>query len=252
MQKISVDETNYLVFRPTPWDSKIFGFNTNEILEIHYDDIEKLPALVALFDSHNVREGIKFTYTRIDVGDKALRGVLNKSGFYYAETSLSMKNNKVLTGNYGAIFRNHLELTVPEEADFEHIKIIARDSFSYGRFHEDVSFDEERASARYYNWIDDLRRQSKKFLVYKSNNIVISFLAYEAVDNCVMLVLAGSMREHGLLTPYFWASFMTYFQNKGYKRAHALVSASNIAIINVYVKLNFLVEKALLGFHKRY
>ena len=250
--KLSLDALNYLEFRPTPWDSRAFGFATNEILRVSCSAPERLDELLALFDAHSRKASIRFSYIRVDGADIPLKAAVQRNGFYYAETSLllSWRNRNAQTAL--TPLKTGFTLETPEEGDFERIREIARDSFSHSRFHEDGNIGGEKARLRYYLWIDDLRKQGKKFLVYKAGGTVQSFLAYTFEDGKLTLILAGSDRAAGFLSCYFWDAFMAHFAAAGCRKAVALVSAANINIVNLYGRLHFECEKMYAGFHKFY
>jgi len=252
MDKVIVDEKNYIVYRPTPWDARVFGFNTNEILEVHYEDLNVLIRMLQLFDQYNHEVNVRFTYTRVDTADAVLRHALTKCSYYYAETSMRVTLPHMERENFGTRFKNDLPLTLPGEADFHQIREIARSSFDYSRFHEDYNVDKEKARARYYYWVDDLIAQGKNVFVFKTDSIVKCFLFYDTHDETVRLILGGSRRGSDTLSYYFWPSFLTHFQRKGFTRTTALISASNIGILNLYARLNFKFEQTLIGFHKFY
>lgn len=252
MEMITLDKDSCMTYRPTPWDTRVFGFKTNEILDIRYPHRSALDHLLDIFDRNNRAEEVQFTYTRIDAGDKLLRHALQSFSFYYAETSFALSMNDVEKQDFGARFRNDLQLTPPDSSDYDQIKTISRTNFHYSRFHDDFNIEEEKARDRYYLWIDDLREQGKRFLVYKTDNVVKSFLAYDFVDDCVDLILAGSKKGSDIISFYFWPSFMTHFQKLGYKKAKTIISASNIGIVNLYARLNFKFERTMLGYHKMY
>jgi hypothetical protein len=250
--EIRINDLNYLKFRETPWDTRAFGFNTNEVLDIVYSDTGMLQSLLIQFDDWNSAHKIRFTYTRIESENKELRCILPKAGFYYAETIFQLTKNDVYKENFAALFKNDLCLSVPEGDDYEQIRLISKNDFNYSRFHEDLNIDLDKARLRYYNWIDDLMNQGKKFIMYKKENEVISFLAYCVENEIVDMILAGSAANKGFVSFSFWATFMTYFQKQGIKRAKTVISASNLGIVNLYSRLNFKFEKTMLGFHKFY
>lgn len=251
MKEIKLDDNNILTYRLTPWDARVFGFNTIEILTIQYKNIENIELLLNEFDKICSQENIKFAYTRINSQDKLLRHALTQNNYYYAETSFYLTKNDIQKEDFSKNFRNELILTEPTEEDFEIIKSIAKNDFNYSRFHEDNNIKIEDARNRYFYWIDDMRKQNKKFLVYKINNEVISFLGYNLEDETTVdLILAGSEADKGFISLSFWASFMNYFKHSGITKSHTVISASNIGIINLYNKLNFKYEQTMIGYHK--
>lgn len=246
-----LDTETHLEFRPTPWDTRAFGFNTLEVLAIQYKDPEKLLPLLSVLDHLLVERQIKFVYTRIKASDLALKQVLQDKGFYYAETSLLVTKRDLQKEDFQAILPSTFPLTRPSrEEDFHQCKGIARDAFRYSRFHEDPRIGLALAQRRNASWVDDLRAQGKEFLILAPGQQVRSFLAFHREEQRTTLILAGSAEGFGYLTPYFWSSFLQRFQEQGVKRADALISAANMAIWNVYAKFRFRVEEVLLGFHR--
>lgn len=252
MDTLSLDTSNFIEFRATPWDSRVFGFATNEILKVRYETEEGLDQLLTLFDEYNRAENITFTYVRVPGEDARQKAAVQRHGFYYAETSLLLAWDKRNSRASNFALRTGFRLEEPAGEDFERIREIARDSFHHGRFHEDCNIDPVKANQRYYLWIDDLRRQDKKFLVYKSGGKVQSFLVYTLENGQADLVLSGSDASAGFLSCYFWSAFMKYFADSGCRKAQALVSASNLRIINLYSRLDFDCVAMYAGFHKFY
>ena len=73
------------------------------------------------------------------------------------------------------------------------------------------------------------------------------FINSEKVD----LILGGSKNGYGYMTPSFWASIMNNLQDKGVKKIDVLISASNIVIFNIYLKLGFLIKNTMFDYHKK-
>ena len=252
MQNIVINDKNSLKYKRTPWNSRAFGFEINEISCINYSNENILKELLFLFKEENENNNVRFSMIRIDSNDHLLKNVLQNEGFYFAETNIVLTINNLQKNDFGAVLRNDLPLTIPDSNDFDQIKHIARTSFHYSRFHEDYNFDQNKVKEKYANWVEDLRLENKPFLIYKNHNEVLSFLAYEVNNDTIDLILGGSLESKGILSYYFYASFMTYFQNIGIKKAITDISAANIGILNLYSLLNFTFKKTLFGFHKFY
>lgn len=248
MEKIFYDQNNYLEYRSTPWNSKAFGYEINELKTVKYTSKELLHAMLKDFEA--VSSGVKATLTRISIDDKTCMHELQKFGYYFAETAFIITMNRINKKDFGKEFKNNLPLSVPEEEDFEQIKNIAKNDFHHGRFHEDPNFDLQASRNKYASWIEEMKEEGKSFLVYKSEGMVLSFLAYQCFDEYVDLILAGSIEGKGMLSYYFWSSFMTYLQNQGHKNIKTMISASNIGIVNLYARLDFKFEQALISMHK--
>lgn len=252
MDKITIDDNNFLTCRYTPWDERAFNLLTNEIMEINYNNEKYLENLLKLYDDFSIFNKIKFSYTRIDSQDTLLRNTIQKKGFYYAETSYKVSLSKLKKIDFDSIIKTDLKLDIPTKEDIDQIKIISKNDFHYSRFHEDRNIDIDKARIRYYNWVDDLVNQKKMFLIYKHQNEVISFLIYDIYEDICNLILGGSKSDAGIMSYYFWSAFLKYFQKKEIKKINTIISASNLGILNLYSKFGFNFEKTLIGFHKLY
>ncbi len=250
--KIEKDSENYLSYRYTPWDTKNFGLNTNEILDIVYKTPEALKGLLIKFDALNAANDVRFTYTRVDANDKVIKASLQEAGFYYAETSFVISKNDILTYDFLQNIKNPPILTPAESEDFEQIREIARYDFHYSRFHEDIHIDIEKARFRFYNWIDSLVEQKKEFSVYKLKGEVMAFHCQDVNSDTAHLILSGTKGRAALIAVSFWAAFLHNLKTRNVKRAHTIISASNLKIINLYNYFDFKYEKTLVGFHKIY
>lgn len=250
-EQIAIDAENVLEFRATPWDARAFGFSTSEILSIRYSNRTQLDELL---QSHLLRaqdQGVKFSYCRINADDHPLKMALQLADYYYAETSILLTKADVHKENFGKIFKNNLHISKPQsEDDYAQIKFIAQNAFRYSRFHEDPNIPPEKAKLRYFNWIDDLQLQKKEFLIYKTENTVHAFMTFSVDKESVTLFVGGSDEGKGFLTPFFWSSFFTELQRRGVKRVGGIISAANMPMFNLYIKLAFRVDKVLLGFHR--
>ena len=248
---IIIDDENILEFRETPWDTRAFGFLTSEVLSIKYSNCTLLNELLSTYASTVKDQGVRFSYCRINAEDLELKKALQLAEYYYAETSILLTKRNVHKEDFGKIFNNHLTLTAPQsEEDYQQIKVIAQNAFHYSRFHEDHNIPHDRAKLRYFNWIDDLRLQNKEFVVLKSKNTVHAFLVFSMEEKYVNLIVGGSAEGKGFLSPFFWSSFLTEFQRRDIKRVDGIISAANIPIFNLYIKLGFKIDKVLLGFHR--
>lgn len=252
MQKIEIDDKNFILFRPTPWDTKVFGFNTNEIKEFRCEDSALLDSLLKKFDSHNKQNNIRFTYTRIDANERFLKKQLQEAGFYYAETSFYLTKKDLQQAEFCLKMKCSLPLATPAEDDFLQIKEIAKNDFSYGRFHEDPHIDAEKAKARFVNWIDEMIKEDKEFLVHKKDHEVAGFHVQSVSDDTCDMILTGTRKERSMVSYYLWATVLENLRKRGIKEASTMISAANVQIVNLYSFFDFHFEKTLLGFHKFY
>jgi hypothetical protein len=252
MQKIEIDKNNFILFKPTPWDARVFGFNTGEIKGISYKNPQSLKELLQKLDEYNQEEKIRLIYIRIDAEEKILRKYLQDSGFYYAETTLIVEKKDLQTSELPIQSKGDFLLGVPSGDDFDQIKEIAKNDFFYGRFHEDPHLDFTKAQLRFFNWIDDMIKQGREIMVYKKDKEIIGFHIQSVTENKSDLILTGTKREKSMISYYFWATILESLKERGVKEAKATISAANKPIVNLYSFFNFNFERTLLGFHKLY
>jgi hypothetical protein len=214
---IEIDSEHRLEYRETPWDTIAFGFPTNEILNIYYSEPILLKQLLTQFEKKSRKNGVRFSYCRINANDIALKNALQKSGYYYAETSAFIYKHDVHREEFSAIFRNDLPLSMPQsELEFQQLQVIAQNAFHHSRFHEDPFIDPALAKKRYYNWINDLRAQECSFLTYSSHGTIQAFIAFVQKKKSVKLILGGSDEGKGFIAPFFLVIFPNGIPKSGY------------------------------------
>ena len=243
------EDDNYIEYRNTPWDERAFGVKTIEImnaeLNSNNDILKKL---------ENTIKGPALIYFRADSNQQNIKKHMINNGYYIAETSLHLYNYKIKSMDFNKPFKCNLELVdFLTDSDIQQIKNISESAFQYSRFYEDPFIDTNKSKLRYVNWISDLVNQEKDILIYKNQDgDIISFMFYEFINSeKVDLILGGSKNGYGYMTPSFWASIMNNLQDKGVKKIDVLISASNIVIFNIYLKLGFLIKNTMFDYHKK-
>ena len=248
MEKIVINESE-LSYRYTPWDEKSFEMETREILSINYKDENELSKLITEFE-RTLKSGT-LVYFRSDSNDQTIKKVMISNGYYIAETSMLMKLARYKKVDFSKIYKNNLPLENKiNDADILELQKIAYNSFNYSRFHEDPFLNQEKARQRYSNWILELVKQGKEIFIYRQKGEIISFLFYDIENNKVNLILGGSKNGYGMMTLYFFSTIMTYFQKTDIKKLEVMISASNIGILNTYIKFGFTDEKTFFDYHK--
>lgn len=82
-----IDTDNTFNWRLTPWDSRVFGYPTSEVLDIRYRD--------KMIDMKNYENNIKLTCFRHDSNDQYLKGIALDNGFNITEFSMYIKHNDI-------------------------------------------------------------------------------------------------------------------------------------------------------------
>lgn len=238
-------------YRLTPWDSKVFGIKTAEIFtDDKYSDKDNFYSDLLSLEKEMVDCGVEFVYTRIDGNNLYLRKILQDNGYYFAESSLNILIPNIQRYIYKKLPK--ITFTFADISEIEQIKAIARDSFDFGRFHEDPNISIEKSKQRYYNWIDDLVIQKADINVARVNEKIVGFcIQKNNVENSYSeLILGGCSRGFEVYALSLWNEIFEYNKNIGMRRVKTVVSSSNIGILNLYSYFNFRVEKSLFGFHK--
>lgn len=240
--------SNNIKYNLTPWDEKSFNFKTAEFFFDIYNDIN-------ITEFNNIEKelfelNVKFIYTRISSENIKLRHELQNLGFYFAETSIELNLNSLQ--NFEKKKLPKISYRLAEKEDINTIKEIARDSFNFGRFHEDENISIIKSRLRYYNWIDDLVNQGSEIYIAKVGVNIIGFNIQKTDydKKQTKLVLAGCKKGAEIFSYSLWNEILETNKISGINNIIALISASNIGVFNIYLKFNFVIRKTYMGFHK--
>jgi len=249
MQNIKINDTNYIEFNDTEWNSKALGYKTNEIYNIQFESIDNANELLIKFEEYSSNNNILYTSLRISPDSKELKNLLENFGFVNVETSIfvntnlkNIKQSKVL---------DSFKFTVREcnSNDIDIIKSIASTEFKYGRFFEDPKIDINVAKIRNSNWINDLFNKSK-ILVSEKDGVVFGFMAFRNKDGVVNLELGGVDSKYSYLAYSFWYRVFEYLKMQNMISVNAMISSHNIGIINLYSFFYFKFTHSYIGYRK--
>lgn len=247
MNKHILNDNVFFTWRNTPWDENIFKKKTLEILEFKY---ENEVSLIELFEkiedlvSENEYEMIYFRYNSSDI---TLKKYAIAHGFEIVEHSYYVYHQNIKKLN---LSKSRLKFRSPEDTDIQKIKEIVRESFLHGRFHEDPFIDLELAKSRYENWIPQLIKETN-FFVFEIKGQVAGFFNYTIKDGVLDLPLSGLSKDFSGLGGYMWNDMFEFIrENEETKKIKIMISASNIAVLNLYIGLGFRVSESLFGYHK--
>jgi len=244
---------NRIVFRHTPWEERVLGVGSREILSIDCEEESALDGLIASFDRQLQCERIGFCSCRVAAHENRTIQALQHNGFRYIETSLVVTHNQVQQYTPDSRLAKPLFVRPATDSDREMIKEISASSFDYGRMFEDPDVSKEIAQQRQCHWVGDLFDQGKNILVHEGDTGVVSFMAYdEANGGEIELILGGSQRGCGLSSVWFWNAIMLRFKQEKKTRITTVISCANYGVINLYVHCGFKVDHALIGLNKHY
>ena len=212
----------------TPWDKKVFGINTFEVLDYSEDTLSKTTGA-----------GL---YT-LKLDPLANKSLAQQFGVYYCDTLIipECKPEQL------QVFQDE-SLTIDLETDVKDILSICDGAFSYGRFHRDFNLSKKSADARYNQWLLDIHSKGSIFsLRYKSN--LSGFIA--VYQNELQLHAINEAYRGKGYAKFWWSQVCQYLYTQGKQTIKSSVSASNLAVVNLYSSLGFRFVSALDVFHKK-
>lgn len=214
--------------KPTPWDQKVFSCYTAEITE--YSE-QALMACVGM-------SGM-FTLKIDPLTDKSLA---HAHGFYYCDTLLTPECTRQNLKAY-----SHSATSIDKNASLDELLVICDAAFSHGRFHRDFNLDKKKADARYNQWLADLYQHGQVFSLRAFGKLA-GFIACR--DNELQLhAVASDFRSKGL-AKYWWTLTCAQLFEQGHQTVRSSVSASNLAVVNLYSRLGFNFTSAVDIYHK--
>jgi GNAT superfamily N-acetyltransferase len=205
------------LIKPTPWDTGAFGISTWELLE--YSDAALQQA--AQTPGHHT----------IKVEPLADKGLLHEHGFYYCDTLIEPHCNAARLRTV-----QHLDATISKEVDVQKVLAICHSAFAHGRFHRDFNLSEAAADLRYDNWLKQLLEARQVYGLYWQGTLA-GFIGYSG-NGLVLHAVKEQYRGKGL-SKYWWSAVCSELLAIGYDEVKSSISASNIAVLNLYASMGF-------------
>lgn len=215
-------------FRPSPWDSSVFGVPAYEITD---------PSPGALATATRVPGH----YT-IRVDPLASTLALHEHGFYYCDTLIEPH----CTAEHFLPFDDQ-EVSISKEVSLEALLAICHGAFAYGRFHRDFELPKEQAETRYANWLVQLHGDGSVYgLLYRRE--LAGFVAAQG-NRLVLHAVASSLRGRGL-AKFLWSPVCQDLFDQGCSELTSSVSAANLAVVNLYASLGFRFRDSVDLYHR--
>jgi ribosomal protein S18 acetylase RimI-like enzyme len=206
------------LIKATPWDSAAFDMPTFELTEYTEASLDA----AARTPGH---------YT-IKVDPLANKALLHAHGFYYCDTLLATSCTAARLPALEMPPGLHVSATVDPDA----VLAICHGAFSHGRFHRDFLLSPAHADLRYDNWLRQLLDAGKVVGLLRGEELG-GFIGI--TDNSLVLhAVAPSMRGQGL-AKYWWHAVISVLFAAGNKTVTSSISASNVAVVNLYASLGF-------------
>ncbi|WP_372016029.1 hypothetical protein [Pseudoxanthomonas sp. 10H] len=247
-ERILHSGSNQARVRLTPWDERAFGFRTAEILKIEGTD--HLDPLIAMVDEWMTGEGVRYSFGRIGADAATQRQSLQEAGYQFIETSLMVGRPR--TEQWPRVPGSlQLHSSLAQSSHLDDLARIGVEDFAHGRFLEDPTLDSDLAHLRTANWISDLAR-NRQLHGISLNDTLVGFCAdsIDAETHTANLILYGVSSRYPMLALPLWINALQRLNQQGAKRYQAMLSAANVPVINLYLKLGFQVVSTHFGFRK--
>jgi len=219
----SSNPDNPIIIKENPWDQKVFGVNTYEIIVLS----EKMLYL----SINQVIKDKKPGYYTIKVDPLWKSHILSNAGFYYCDTLI-----QPYCAKENFIFHAHPKIQLSQNNSLEELINICNAAFSHGRFHRDFNIDRKKADLRYNSWLTQLFAQQKVWgLMYDQE--LAGFWGFSD-QNILLHALKPNYRGKGM-AKYFWSIACQEMFDRGYQEIISSISAANLAVLNLYISLGF-------------
>lgn len=205
------------LIKETPWDTVAFGIPTWELSEYSVAALEQIGQI----SGH---------YT-VRVDPLANKQLLSEYGFYYCDTLIEPSVNS-------ARFRPvaHPEAAISEHPDAELVLKINHGAYTHGRFHRDFNLPKPSADIRYDKWLQQLLDANQVFGLHWQGETA-GFIGHK--DGCLVLhAVAEAQRGKGR-AKFWWSAVCSTLLSSGHAEVTSSISASNIAVLNLYASLGF-------------
>ncbi|MDO9053684.1 MAG: GNAT family N-acetyltransferase [Gallionella sp.] len=205
------------LIKPTPWDAAAFGINTWELLDYSEAALQQ----AAQTAGHHT----------LKVDPLADKRLLHEYGFYYCDTLVEPHCDAARLRK-----RQHADATISRVVDVEQAVSICHGAFAHGRFHRDFNLPRAGADLRYDNWLRQLLAAGQVYGLYWQGELA-GFIACSG-NNLLLHALAEQHRGRGR-AKYWWSAVCGELLALGHEEVKSSVSASNLAVLNLYASLGF-------------
>lgn len=212
----------------TPWDQKIFGFATWDVA----NPVDEVLSEVGAHAGH---------YT-VKVDPLSSKALLHRFGFYYCDTLI-----EPFADRQRFIAVHHAQVAIECDPSKDEILRISHGAFRHGRFHRDFNLDPVLADHRYDQWTSQLCDE-KNILGLTFAGVLAAFIGFRE-NKLVLHAVAREFQGRGL-AKYLWSRACCELFDRGHDELCSSVSASNLAVVNLYASLGFRFRKPIDLYHR--
>ncbi len=215
--------------REAPWDARVLGVPAFELAALSREAVEWLQRTAGFF--------------ALKLPSASPKGEAEGYGFYYCDTLLrpSCVRERFVPHDDG-----HCSLT--DDFDLDAVLAMVPGAFTHDRFHKDARIHPAVGDDRYVRWLRDLHAQGRLLAFLWEGRELAGFWGYTAEGVVVLHALAPGFRGRGL-AKHFWTAGCRMLFDRGFETLASSVSASNLAVMNLYSSLGFSMKDAVDVYH---
>lgn len=232
-----------------PWDSESIGVSVGQINRIKIKKKSVFSDALTEFEKWRDLNNIKIISCRLDHDSLSEACFLEEQGFHFIEMlyPVSIRNINLLN------YPESMAIEPANESDLAQIQYIAKHAFSTGRFNVDPHLTSEVGGRRYAKWVlNSFNDPCQQVVKASDEHGIIGFFITEDIGqgNIYWHLTAIAPEKQGLgLGKRLWRSMIMRHHAEGFTGIRTLISARNIAVINLYAKLGFCFDAPMMTFH---
>ncbi len=178
----------------------------------------------------------------VRVDPLACTQALHNHGFYYCDTLIEPYCRPDWLREHP-----HPEVGLLPHPPLNELLAIASGAFVHGRFHRDPRIGRAQAEARYARWLEQLHASGKVWGLTWQQDLQ-AFVAVEG-NQLVLHATASHARGQGK-SKFLWSALCRLLFERGHAEVRSSISASNLAVLNLYASLGFKFRHALDIYHR--
>jgi len=233
-----------------PWDSEIFGFGVAEISRLDLPTGPDGSALFEAFDAWCAEREVRLVTCRLDHERLRDSMTLESNGFRFSEMVYTPRLEPI--GEVSAP-RIALDVAEADEGDIESIEDVARSAFTTGRYLLDHRLPSELNGRRYARWVRSaFESPTQQVIKAVHEGELVGFFCLEADQGDVywhLTAVAPGWQGRGVGVS-LWRTMLRRHAAEGARSVTTTISAHNLAVINLYVRLGFSFAAAQMTFHR--
>lgn len=236
--------------RQIPWDTEVFGFSVAQIETLEVVDPSSVSDDYRKFQDWLDAREIKIASCRLPHDRLRESMFLESKGFRFIEMVLHPKIEKLQSLDF---LPDNL-IAIPALAnDLPALREIAEHAFSHERYHIDPRLDPRLGDARYGQWVvNTLSHPRQRLLKVMEDDRIAALFIVESKENQSvywhLTAIAPQWQGRGYGWRV-WRMMLRHHQAEGQDGVMTTISARNVAVLNLYVKLGFRFLQPEMTFH---